>query len=169
MRARDLETIGRVWTYSPASHKSAHHGFDRIIDIGPKGQAAIREFLTADLDAYLFRPSDAVAEQTKKKRRKRKSRVQPSQIDRSRPNPKRSAGDRYTSDSYARAITRACIEAGVPHWSPHRLRHSFASRIRKLHGIELSRILCGHRSAVTTEIYAEADREKARLVIAKVG
>ena len=169
MRARDLDTTGPVWHYGPASHKSAHYGFERIIEIGPRGQAVIREFLKSHIDGNLFRPTDAVAERNEEKRKERKTKVQPSQFDRSRPKPERVAGDRYTSDSYARAITRACIEAGVPHWSPHRLRHSFASRIRKLHGIELSRILCGHRSAVTTEIYAEADREKARLVIAKVG
>ncbi len=73
MRARDLDTSGPVWQYVPAAHKSEHHGFERRIDIGPKGQAVIRKFLKSDTEGYLFRPTDAVAERNEEKRKERKT------------------------------------------------------------------------------------------------
>ena len=54
-------------------------------------------------------------------------------------------------------------------WHPNHLRHTAASRIRAAYGIELSRIILGHSSAVTSEIYAEIDHEKAKEVMEKMG
>lgn len=54
-------------------------------------------------------------------------------------------------------------------WHPHQLRHNAATYLRKEFGIELARIILGHSTAFTTEIYAEADRQKAAEVIAKIG
>ena len=54
-------------------------------------------------------------------------------------------------------------------WHPHRLRHSAATSIRKEYGLESSKLILGHKSMDTTQIYAEADQEKAREVIRRVG
>jgi integrase len=54
-------------------------------------------------------------------------------------------------------------------WTPHQLRHAAGTAIRKEFGIELARIILGHSTAFTTEIYAETDREQARDVVAKIG
>jgi site-specific recombinase XerD len=54
-------------------------------------------------------------------------------------------------------------------WHPHQLRHNSATTIRKEYGIELARIILGHSTAFTTEIYAEMDRLQAVEVIAKIG
>jgi integrase len=54
-------------------------------------------------------------------------------------------------------------------WHPHQLRHNAATRLRKEFGVELARIVLGHATAFTTEIYAEADRAQAMEVIGKVG
>jgi integrase len=54
-------------------------------------------------------------------------------------------------------------------WHPHQLRHNAATNLRKQFGVELARIILGHRTAFTTEIYAEADREHAMEVIGKIG
>lgn len=54
-------------------------------------------------------------------------------------------------------------------WRPHRLRHSAATRLRKEYGVELARIILGHKTAFTTEIYAEADRAQAAQVMGKIG
>lgn len=68
-------------------------------------------------------------------------------------------------DRYARTIARACAEAGVEHWAPNQLRHSAATRFRKVYGIEAAGILLGHadESTVTT-IYAEPDKKAAMAV-----
>ncbi len=54
-------------------------------------------------------------------------------------------------------------------FTPLQLRHTAATRIRKSYGIELARIILGHSTAFTTEIYAEADRVKAMEVMTKIG
>jgi integrase len=77
--------------------------------------------------------------------------------------------DVYDVKAYRRAIARACERAGVPSWHPHQLRHNAATRYRRERGIEVARVLLGHRSAVTTAIYAEADRVAASKVMLEVG
>jgi site-specific recombinase XerC len=54
-------------------------------------------------------------------------------------------------------------------WHPNQLRHSAATKIRAAYGIEAARVILGHSSAVTSEIYAEIDQEKARKIMEKMG
>jgi len=54
-------------------------------------------------------------------------------------------------------------------WHPHQLRHTTATRLRRQHGIEMARIILGHSTAFTTEIYAEVDRRQALELIARIG
>ena len=84
-------------------------------------------------------------------------------------NPKRVPGEYYKTDAYDHAIMRACDRAGVPNWTPNQLRHNAGTRIRAVYGIEAARIILGHASAVTSEIYAEIDREQAREIMRKLG
>jgi len=187
MRGCDLDMSGPLWLYTPATHKTEHHGHSRAVELGPRAQEITRPFLKHDLQAYLFSPIESVAEQKVAKRKKRKSKVQPSQRDRSKLRPKRKPQDRYTTNSYRRAIERAGEKAwSVPdalaenpeavaawrrdhHWHPHQLRHNYATRIRKEFGVEAARILLGHRSTAVTELYAEIDRGRVRDIVAKVG
>ena len=41
--------------------------------------------------------------------------------------------------------------------------------MRKEFGVELARIILGHATAFTTEIYAETDRQQAMEAIGKIG
>lgn len=68
MRGCDLNADGAVWQYRPASHKTEHHGRDRIIMLGPPSQAIIRQFLKTDPAAYLFSPADALEEKRVQRR-----------------------------------------------------------------------------------------------------
>ncbi|MGE5610668.1 MAG: tyrosine-type recombinase/integrase [Bacillota bacterium] len=54
-------------------------------------------------------------------------------------------------------------------WHPHQLRHNAATRLRKEFGLEVARIILGHKSAAITEVYAEQDRERARQIMGQVG
>jgi integrase len=120
MRAIDVNTAGDVWIYTPQEHKTEHHdddgdGLAREVFLGPQAQDVVREFLTTDLHAYLFSPREAEAERRADQRRRRKSPVQPSQVDRRKPAAAWAAGDRYDTCSYRRAITRACeLAFGMP-------------------------------------------------------
>jgi integrase len=170
IRTGDLDMRGAVWTYIPRFHKSAHHEKQRQIHIGPRGQAILREWLRADPDAYLFQPREAEAERHAEQRRNRKSPMTPSQAARKpKRHPKRTPGERYNPRSYAHGVKKACNKAGVPHWHPHRLRHVVGSRVEHEFGLEAARTVLGHSSPATTQIYVQADRERARSVMAKIG
>ncbi len=193
MRACDIDMSGAVWLYRPDRHKTAHHGHQRVIAIGPKAQEIIRDFLTLDMHAYLFSPRRAVEEIREKKRRERKTPVQPSQQNRRKKYPRRVPRDRYTTDGYDHAIrygiaaaskARACEPckklkptercekckaAALPAWHPHQLRHTAATKIRREYGLDVARVVLGHRSPQITELYAELDTSRASAVMEKLG
>src|SRR5262249_4677151 len=62
------------------------------------------------------------------------------------------------------SIRRGCDQAGVPRWSPNRLRHTHATEIRKRFGVEASQVMLGHSHINTTEIYAEVNADRGREV-----
>jgi integrase len=169
MRCCDLDTSGRVWVYRPQHHNTEIYGHKREIYLGPRAQEVLRPWLRPNLEEHLFQPREAREARYRKLRATRQTPVQPSQVNRRKRHPQRLPGERYNTLSYARAIRRACLLAKVPVWAPNRLRHNAATRLRKEYGIELARIILGHTTAFTTEIYAEADRAQAMEVIGKVG
>lgn len=190
LRPVDINTSGDVWTYTPAKHKTAHHGHTRTIFIGPKGQEVVRPFLRGrPVDAFLFSPREAEAERREKmhaKRRESGTRLSCGNVPGSnrQAKPKHQPGDCYDVASYRRAIDRACDKADewakggrvigdaeriVGHWHPHQLRHNAATYIRREFGLESSKVILGHRSLDVTQLYAEADQEKARDAIRRIG
>jgi integrase len=170
MRTGDVDTSGEVWEYVPSRHKTQHHGKRRRIWIGPQAQEALRPWLRLAAEEYLFQPREAMEEYQAQRRGGRRTPLTPSQRARTRAaDPKRAPGERYDTRTYAHAVARACRRAGVPHWHPHQLRHHAATRLRREFGLEAARVILGHSSPAVTEVYAEADREKARDVVGKVG
>jgi integrase len=57
IRPCDVDTSARVWAYRPASHKTEHHGRERIIFIGPQAQAILRPYLLRETSAFCFASS----------------------------------------------------------------------------------------------------------------
>ncbi|QDV87320.1 tyrosine-type recombinase/integrase [Planctomycetes bacterium TBK1r] len=191
LRPIDIERSGDVWEYRPVGHKTEHHGRERTVYIGPEGQAILTPYLRRSEDAHCFSPREAVKQQQETQHA---ARVTPLHHG-SRPGfchaglagkkAKRPPGTRYTSDSYRRAIHRACDVAFPPdtplegdalkiwqsehRWSPNRLRHTRGTEVRKQFGLEAAQVILGHSVANVTEIYAERDAEKARDVARKTG
>jgi integrase len=152
LRRCDIDTSGDGWLYRPAHHKTAHRGKPRVIPIGPKARALLAQFPTADA-APVF--------------------------------------GSHTSTSYATAVRRAIARANrararqaeraaqanqagpplppIPHWHPHQLRHSYATKVRAAFGLEAVQVTLGHSHAATSEIYAERDVSHAAKVAAAVG
>ena len=54
-------------------------------------------------------------------------------------------------------------------WHPNQLRHTFATKVRKAHGLEAAQVLLGHSRADVTQVYAERNEELAASVAAKIG
>ena len=205
LRPCDIDTSGKIWFYCPAEHKTAHHGHDRKIYIGPKGQDVLRPFLLRPAESYCFSPAEAEAERRVEMHENRKTYLSTGNVPGTncKENPRRRKGNVYTRTSYYKAITRG-VEAAYPppphlaqqpvesksawqkrltkkqkselkawykqfHWHPHQLRHNAATFLRKEFGLEIARIILGHRSAAVTEVNAELDQQKALEVIRRVG
>jgi integrase len=113
MRPCDVERSGDVWRYVPSEHKTEHHGKERTIFIGPLGQDILRPYLLRAAEAFCFSPIESEAKRRQSRHEQRKTPIGCG----NRPgsnvsdDPLRTAGERYESASYRRAIERACDKA----------------------------------------------------------
>jgi integrase len=170
LRTGDVDTSGAVWAYRPSGHKTAHHGRDSVVYLGPRAQAVLRPWLRPDPSEYLFGPREAMAEFRRRQRAERRTKLYPSQEARPRKaDPKQRPGERYTTRSYCHAVGYGCRRAGIPSWNPHRLRYTAATMIRARFGLEAAQSVLGHAKPDTTLIYAEKDGARAREVAAEMG
>ena len=157
MRPCDIDRSQAVWIYTPASHKTEHHGHDRRITIGPQAQAVLSRYLLRDEQAFCFTPSEAYEQHQERRSENRK-----------------------TPLNQGRAIVRAAARAfPAPEdvqkdqnklkqwlakysWRPNQLRKSAATTARKEMDLETAQLVLGHASKKTTEqFYAEMDSERA--------
>jgi integrase len=180
MRTIDVDTSGRVWTYTPGSHKTEHHGRERRIYLGPEARSILQPWLRPELMAYLFSPREAMDELQIERRKARRTPLTPSQRNRMRKGrPERAPGERYDPKVYGHAIAYGIANANrereklglppIPRWGPNRLRHNAATRLRREFGLDVARAVLGHSSPIVTEVYAELDGAKAAEAMERVG
>lgn len=170
LRARDLNTAESPWIFTPSSHKTQHHGHDRKVFIGPRGQVILKPWLRPELNGYVFSPREGEAERQEQRREERVSPMTPSQsMRRRKARPAVAPGECYTVESYRRAIARGCDAAGIPRFAPNRIRHTAATRIRAKYGLEAAQVTLGHATAVVTQVYAERDFSEAARVALVAG
>jgi integrase len=79
MRTADLDVSGPVWAYRPAAHKTRWRGQDRVILVGPRGQAVPQPWLRPNGEEHLFQPREARALWDAGRRQRRRTPVPPSQ------------------------------------------------------------------------------------------
>jgi len=192
LRPCDVDTSGDVWSYRRESHKTAHHGRERTIMVGPKAQDVLRPYLLLEKTAYCFAPVNSERRRNLQRRDNRRTPMTPSQAKR-RPkqNRRRAPGDRYNTQAYRRAIDRAVRRINrkrheqarkamettgttadpvlLPDWHPNQLRHTAATEIRRHFGLEAAQVALGHSQANVTQIYAERDMALASEVMRKLG
>lgn len=162
MRPIDIDASGAVWVYTPAHHKNTYRQHERHVLLGPQAQAIVQEYLNRDTTAYLFSPMEAIRQRHAGCKLHRHQPVLT-------PVTERRVGMRYTSQSYARAIADVCAANELPHWAPNQLRHTALTQIRKQYGVEVAQVVAGHRKCDVTQVYAEANREKAAAVVLRIG
>lgn len=187
IRPCDIDRTSDVWIYQPESHKTEHHGKKRTIYIGPQAQEVLKPYLLRAEDSPCFSPK---ATDKQVRQRREAERTTPLSCGNKRgtnrkQSPKRRPGAQYTTASYGRAIVRACAKAfPAPEgtvgkalddwnrehrWAPNRLRHTAGTKVRRMFDIESARIVLGHSTVKTSEIYAEEDRQKGIEVARKIG
>lgn len=172
MTSGEIDTSGKIWIYSPSKHKLTHKRKLRQIPIGPRAQKIVKRYLRKELDRPLFSPAAAEEQRNAERRAARTSAPSVNKsrdAQRRKQTRKRPPSDRYTVRSLNKAIERAAKRAGVPHWTANQLRHSRATLIRKLYGIEAASAVLGHLKLSTSEIYAERNLKLAEKVAREVG
>lgn len=170
LRLGEVDRSGPAWVYSPKEHKTAWRGHARHIGIGPEAQKLVAEYSTGlASDEYVFSPRRQREEIFAAKRATRKSKVQPSQVDRKKRSPRKLPGDRFSPESYGQAVARTCKRHGLPHWCPYQLRHAAGVRARRAGGLDAAQALLGHRTVGMTEHYSKLTVEDVVKVAALVG
>ena len=167
-----IDRTSTMWNCRPTYHKSAHHDMRRVIPLGPRAQAVLIEYFRGrvlDPNEPVFSPRAAREERFATMRAKRRSKVTPSQESRKKSHPELLPAARYEPHTVAHAVRVAAEKAGVEHWHPYQLRHSFTTMVRKQHGIEAAQDLLGHARADVTQVYAERNEALAVAVAAKIG
>ena len=144
-RPEQFDRSVNPWIWRPR-HKTEHLGHDLIVFVGPKAQKILGPPIDkCEPGKFLFQPRH------KRGQRARRFRAF------------------YDSTSYARAVSRAAERAGVPHWSPHQLRHARGTLVREEYGIEAAQAVLGHARMDATQVYARRRLELARTIAIKMG
>lgn len=117
LRLADIDRSTPVWTYRPGSHKTEHHGQDRRIYIGPRGQEILSRYLHRPEERPCFSPVESEEQRRQEVHERRRTPLKYGNRPGTnrRHQPRRIPKDHYTNCSYARAIARACEMAfGMP-------------------------------------------------------
>ncbi|MBA4107635.1 MAG: integrase [Pirellula sp.] len=197
LRPCDLDRTGEVWIYRPPSHKTSHHGKERAIFVGARGQEILLRYLARDEAAFCFSPRDSEAKRRAVVAAARKTPLSCGNRagTNRRKRPSRQPGDRYDARTYYRAIRYACDRAfrhpslgnvreqlltaeqklelkawrKAHRWAPNQLRHAAATEVRREFGLEAAQVMLGHSRADVTQVYAERDLAKGVEVAKRIG
>lgn len=75
----------------------------------------------------------------------------------------------FRSIVYGRAIKEHNKANNIAHWMPNQIRHAAATMLVAEFGWQAARLILGHRTFDTTQIYAAENFEKVAEIIGKIG
>lgn len=162
-----------VYLVPPEKNKTEHYSIERQVWLGPRSTRVLKLFWPSSPSSGFFSPRRAEADRNAAKRETRRSPRWPSHSRAARRAARGEEpailGDVYSVDSYRRAITRACEQAGVAAFAPNQLRHSAATSMAFRNDLETAQMMLGHSDSRTTMRYArEAARRKAQRAAARI-
>ena len=166
----DRDSFEGTWEYRPPRHKTAWRGKERVAAIGPGARLRRAPFLDRPPNHFLFSPAESVAWWRERRRAARQTKRTLSEKAR-RPleAPKQKPGVCYTVGSYGKSIEYGGARAGVGRWTPNQLRHTAATEVEKVFGLEGAQAHLGHGDPKTTRIYAKGQQERAREIARERG
>jgi integrase len=166
-----FNTTEGIWEIFLEEHKTAHRGKERIIYVGPQAQEILKKYLNRDPDAALFSPAESEQERRDKVHQKRRTKMSCGNRPGSNKSlaPKRAPRTSFDAHSYTRSIANGCKKGKIPIWTANQLRHTRATEIRKRFGLEAAASVLGHSEIGVTQVYAEADMQRAIEVVRLTG
>jgi len=155
MRWREISKYNEaLFAYKPTEHKTKHRGVDKVIFLRAELVERMRELprrgASKELDFVWLSWG-------KGKSKKYLGQVYPTGY--------RTAINRAIR--FCNAALREQGEKEIPAWCPLQIRHSVATLIRQLHGLEAAQAMLGHASLEATQIYAEKRTELAAKIASK--
>ena len=169
MKWSDIDRTTTPWVYRPEHHKNEWRGHPRVVCIGPKARAVLARHSDAAADAPIFSPVEAEAERFAAMRAAAHA---PSRYDRRNADPakRRKLNPRWDVCAYTRTIRKACRRAGIDPWAANRLRHAFATEVRRAFGLYACRAVLGHSDGESsiTDRYSFAAIEDETIAAARV-
>ena len=141
MRWEDIDTSTTPWVYRPPTHKNDWRGQPRVICIGPQARAILA--MRRKPSGAVFSPMEAVREMLDAKSAAAHYH-RPRERVKGYADATRRPGDAWNTGSYSGAIGKAAVRAGLPPWGANRLRHAFATEVRRKFGLEACRAVLGH-------------------------
>ena len=140
------------WIYTvPGGGKTGHHGHVTRYMLPPAAQAILENYPALPM-TWMFSPSKAMTERRARRRRQRRSKVSPSQARRDR-NALRDYADKWGVNEYRRHVLRACEKAGIKPFTPHEVRHGFATWVANNQSILAASQALNHQHLSTTQAY----------------
>ena len=182
VRPADLNRVEvdgiEIIEYTPASHKTKHKGFNRVIRLGPQATMILQPFLHRPDDSFCFSPAESEAERLAELHRLR---VTPMSCGNRpgtnrKPRPQKEPGDQYTTPVVRKVLTKAIRvhnkqhpQEAIERFSPHALRHTALTRLRDRFGAEAAAAMGGHHSPSMVDLYTSRSSAAARRVAAAAG
>lgn len=139
------------WLFVPQRHKTEHRGKKRMIPIGPKAQKILKPFMKKQDDEYFFQSWES---------RKHYCDERADRAERPRSRKRGRAKSSWNTHGYNKAVQRLCRKAGVEVFHVNQLRHNAATRLQEQFGWDVARLILGHTSVSTTQIYVQENLNK---------
>jgi integrase len=159
------------WVYVPGrestpvgDHKTTRFERVRVIPLTAVCQgilgSRVRDFGSKE---HIFSPAEAVREFLNRRAERRKTPLScgNSPGTNRKEHPMIRPGDCYSHSALRIACKRGCARAGVGVFVPYDLRRTAATRIRSRLGKEAARVLLGHVSGDTTDVYLLEEVQEA--------
>jgi integrase len=158
---------------SPRNQKTAKKNKRRVIAFGSREQAVLAPYIAGkNAEDFVFRPEDAASERKQSSRANRKTKVQPSQVERERmrrENPKQKFNPCFATDVVGNALRDAIANANktlpegerIPEWTLYSLRHKYVSEYVEKYGVEEAALMVGHTdTAMVRKIYDKSQKRR---------
>ena len=156
MRWSNIDTTRTPWVYRvpPEANKNSWRGNlgqPRAICIGPKAREILERHRDGDIP---FSPVKAMEEHVQSQRRERVTPFYGKAKKKKDAHIPRKLGERWTTNAYTQTIHAACRRAKIALWGANRLRHAFATEVRRAFGLDAARAVLGHNGGgCVTDLY----------------